>query len=363
MEELVIPKHNYYYLETLDYHDFAIAIKEYAQSDNQDGFIELCKYSMINKPNYIPIILTDEDIAPYLSLKYINILTMYPSKKLTLRILFEYFNLPCDKINFLLNDKFDINNFIIKYMGNPNSIVYPIGWDENNIYESNEKKKQDAENKRKLFMVNSNILDIELDIESFSSCIYTSDSVLYFDLDSELDVKIKDWIRSNIIKEKEYYLYPSKQIAYYLYDLIIQQNIDMNIYTESTNNIEHPNNIEIIDSIDENKSTKSDNKSIKSDIKSDKLNIINLNKIKQSELVDYTDLFDPVDSVGPMDQSRPILIMIDEPDSNTKFDKIFEINNSKLQIIYNYKKENYKSISDALVNCSKLFLDMYNQIK
>ncbi len=123
MEELVIPKHNYYYLETLDYHDFAIVIKEYAQSDNQDGFIELCKYSMINKPNYIPIILTDDEIAPYLTLKYINILTMYPSKKLTLRILFEYFDLPCDKINFLLNDKFDTNNFIVKYMGNPNSIV------------------------------------------------------------------------------------------------------------------------------------------------------------------------------------------------------------------------------------------------
>ena len=45
--------------------------------DAQTKFEELCEYAIMKNPNYIRIIIQDDEVAPYLSLKYINILVAY----------------------------------------------------------------------------------------------------------------------------------------------------------------------------------------------------------------------------------------------------------------------------------------------
>ncbi len=45
--------------------------------DAQTQFEELCEYAIINNPNYIRVMLQDDEVAPYLNLKYINILVSY----------------------------------------------------------------------------------------------------------------------------------------------------------------------------------------------------------------------------------------------------------------------------------------------
>jgi hypothetical protein len=61
----------------LNYNQYSKLIKKYGTEDNQIEFKKLCEYSINYKPKYILITLQDDNVAPYLTLKYINLLTEY----------------------------------------------------------------------------------------------------------------------------------------------------------------------------------------------------------------------------------------------------------------------------------------------
>ncbi len=61
----------------LNYTQFTNLAIKLGLSDEQTKFEELCEYSLINNPNYIKVMLRDDEVAPFISLKYINILVAY----------------------------------------------------------------------------------------------------------------------------------------------------------------------------------------------------------------------------------------------------------------------------------------------
>ncbi len=61
----------------LNYTDFTNLAIKLGSEDAQSKFEELCEYAIINNPNYIRVMIRDDEVAPYLSLKYINILITY----------------------------------------------------------------------------------------------------------------------------------------------------------------------------------------------------------------------------------------------------------------------------------------------
>ncbi len=61
----------------LNYTQFINLAIKLGSTDAQTQFEELCEYSIMNNPNYIKVMLRDDEVAPFLSLKYINILVAY----------------------------------------------------------------------------------------------------------------------------------------------------------------------------------------------------------------------------------------------------------------------------------------------
>ncbi len=167
--------------------------------------------------------------------------------------------------------------------------------------------------------------------------IYSGDSELHFNYDSEQDIEIKNWIEDTL--QDEYYnLYPYKQISYSIYELL--HNLNHIVKDELGEQVNSTNCEQVDIKFNNNMDNTQINESIQIDSEVNQINQVNQSNIS----------------------SRPILIMIDEPDSNTKLDKICKINNCELQVIYNYKKEKYKKISEALEHCSKLLLNLSENI-
>ncbi len=88
MENYSYAKTNFYQCETLGYSSITKLLKDFWLVDSQKEFEQICTYLIINKPTFLPIILSDEDIAPYLTGKYINLLIRYVKKSITPRLLF-----------------------------------------------------------------------------------------------------------------------------------------------------------------------------------------------------------------------------------------------------------------------------------
>lgn len=61
----------------INYTEFTNQAIKFSIEDAQQKFEELCEHTIINNPYFIKIMLKDDDVAPYLSCKYINILIEY----------------------------------------------------------------------------------------------------------------------------------------------------------------------------------------------------------------------------------------------------------------------------------------------
>lgn len=61
----------------INYTKFTNLAIDFSIEDAQKKFEELCERIIINNPYFIKIMLKDDDVVPYLSCKYINILIEY----------------------------------------------------------------------------------------------------------------------------------------------------------------------------------------------------------------------------------------------------------------------------------------------
>lgn len=342
---------NYYFLWTNGYKVFSKLIKKYGTEDDIMSFDKLCEYAIINKPNYIPIILSDDDVAPYLTSKYINRLTEWVRKKVTLGILFNYFGLPIDEIKFSSDEYFNPNKWIIRSMGNIDYLIHP-----QNLSDDVCNHNKDLNN---LLMLNSRVLDVEVDLQSFVSHIDCS-SLYNFEYDLESDIKCKEFMeyeKPDINKDSESELYIYKTIAYTIYENICWLNSLKNENPEvweQTNsqlilaqtNLEIKEDLNLVLNLDSKKS----NRVLVQE--ESNINLV-LNDIK---------LYDVVKE--PESYLRPTLIIIDEPESNAKIEKIIQLNDTttSINIIYNYKQESHLDKVDILKKCANLLGNLANTL-
>ncbi len=339
---------NYYFLWANGYKVFSQLIKQYGTDDNIESFDKLCEYAIINKPNYIPIILSDDDVAPYLTCKYINKLTEWARIKVTLGMLFNYFGLPIDNIKFSCDKYFNPNNWIIRSMGNIDYLIHPL-----NLSDDTSGFNNDLNN---LLMLNSRVLDVEVDLQSIIPHIDNS-SIYYFEYDSEIDIECKEFMESQkqnveTYEDSEPELYIWKTIAYTIYENICWLNSLKNDNPEvwekinsklvlSQTNLEVKKDINLVMNLDTKKSNQV--------LIQDESNSIVLNNIKLNEVVKET-----------QSNSRPTLIIIDEPESNAKLEQIIQLDEGKntINIIYNYKKEYCADKADVLKKCANLLTNI-----
>ncbi len=287
------------------YSKFSQELKILAIKNLKVDFEKLCEFAIIYKPNYLANTLSDEDIEPYISSKYINLLCEYLKKKITLRLLFEYFGL--ERINFSVQEyteEFDPSKYIIctigKKINKPSDIIYPITWGEDAYSKEstdNQYKLKEFETRCKILSYKG-VLDIEVKLDSFTQC---------------------DMIQNKTFDDNFDYV---EQITYKLYDIISELNKNYSDLTEDPIKKETFQN-EII--IGEESIVKND--------------IVSENKIILQEK-----------------NIRPTIIIIDEPKSNAKIEKNIQLTDNSLQIIYNYNSNELKpeKESDILKNLTKL---------
>lgn len=169
----------------LDYKKFSNELKFFATNDLQLDFEKLCEFAIIYKPNYLTNALSDEEVQPYIPSKYINLICRYIEKKITLRILFDYFGL--NHIIFTdqeYKDEFDPSNYMICSMenksDNPYDIIYPITWEDEDFYakeSTNHEYKLKAIASRYKILSYKEVLDIEVKIDSFVSSDLVKDEI------------------------------------------------------------------------------------------------------------------------------------------------------------------------------------------
>ncbi len=339
---------NYYHLITLDYIKFSNMVKDYILTDSFDNFMALCDFLLINKQNYITLLLSDDNIIPCLSSKYYNLLMNYTQKKITLRNLFEYFNLPIDKIKFSSDENFNPINYEISSCGDLLRVVHYVPKiHEKTLYSQYIK-----------YISNKGILDVVVNLHSFIPFVNNED-IIYFEFDDEDEIQYRI---NNLKKNKTEelyngskttnpsipYVYENKQIAYLIYK-ILQHHCEIRMNFEDTDR-------EIgkeLDFYELNKLDSSNSQDINTGYS------FNEDKSDNSVKSDNSDNLDNLDDII----SRPILILVDEPDSNTKLERLIKYNENKsIHLIYNYKKEDNLSLSDILLKCSKILTQHSNNL-
>ncbi len=296
------------------YSKFSQELKILAIKNLKVDFEKLCEFAIIYKPNYLANTLSDEDIEPYISSKYINLICEYLKKKITLRLLFEYFRL--ENINFRdqeYDEEFDPSKYMICAMGKkinkPYDIIYPITWDEDAYTKEstdNQYKLKEFETRCKILSYKK-VLDVEVKLDSFA---LLSDLIPNETLDDNFDFV--------------------EQITYKLYDIII---MNLELYKNNNNLTDSPINKETF----QNEITVGEEPKI----------------ISENEII----LQDK--------NIRPTIIIIDEPKSNAKIEKNIQLSDNSLQIIYNYNSNEVKSEkeSDILKNLTKLLNSILDKLE
>ncbi len=314
--------------------------------DNTDYISKLdnlCIYCLIYKPNILTIVLDKyENILDYFVYKKI---IDYCDKKITLKILFDFYNFP--KLYFVNNP----DDCKINWNG---MLLFNLTFNyEKEILEHTNFFYSDQQyriNQLSSIYKHENILNIEVDLLSFRLS------------DTQLNFKNPDKISNPKYIAELYYLQilqsnnlepninPTEFLQLFCNyipgspkNIILDNNLTNYVVSNEkeiiSNSLDFDTNFNFVSVSDY------DYPNTKENITQTKTNTIEENNI-----------IDTNPNPNPNPNPIPVVILIDEYGSDSKYEKILKSNDIDLHLIINYKKQDHKDISSLLMKYVKQFI-------